>query len=120
MVHETGNFGDNAAIVAIAASLIERGAIEDALPVLRDLRDGMEDPRSRRWLLPEVNRLIEAAEASRVQAGRAAPPPAELDLLAARLVRLEPTLIRIAVMASLLAIIVRIIIHEVLGALSGL
>jgi hypothetical protein len=101
MVHETGNFGDNAAIVAIAASLIE-------------------DPRSRRWLLPEVNRLIEAAEASRVQAGRAAPPPAELDLLAARLVRLEPTLIRIAVMASLLAIIVRIIIHEVLGALSGL
>lgn len=127
MAHEIGSFSDNAAIVAIAARAVEAGAVGDALPVLRDLRDRMEDAKSRRWLLPEVNRLIDIAERSRVggrrprhrrlrghgRRGRLRVSPHWRPVAA-----LEPMLVRIAALASLSVTIIRIVVHEVVGLLS--
>lgn len=114
MAHEVGNFSDNASLVAIAASAIERGAVDDALPVLRDLRERMNDAKSRRWLLPEVNRLIKSAEASsarhRVSRGRR-----RVSRRRPTLAGFEPTLVRVGSLISLSATVIRIVVHEVLS-----
>jgi hypothetical protein len=118
MDYEIGSFSDNAAILAIAARAVEQGAVEEALPVLRDLRDRMEDTKSRRWLLPEVNRLIDAAEATGVRRHVRKPRRQRRKRTRSLIARLEPMLVRIAALASLSATIVRIVVHEVLGVLS--